>query len=201
MRTRAQRSPISLLAALALLLGLAAPTVAGGPQEQFEEPIFLLFADTTNGVVTFWNITRDDFCAWEESDFAGDPPVVDLVTAHYRQTPTGPVISRWTATAHLELWTLDEDADFSGPCQDTDDSTEPWAEGTAHVTNVDNDVSHDQSVDAGLKRTNAFGDHGRGTVWDADGGAWHYGWVFKAQIDNELNFRTVADHTFLHSIR
>ena len=200
MRTRVQRSPFSLLAALALLLALAAPAMAA-PQEQFDEPIFLIFVDPDLGVVAFWNVTRDGYCAWEESDFAGEPPVVDLITTYSHTTPRGPVISRWSATGHLELWTLDEGADLSGPCQDTDDSTEPWAEGTAQVTSNDNDLSHDQSVDAGLKLTNAFGDHGRGTVWDAAGDAWHFGWVFKAQLDNELNFRTVADRNFLHPIR
>jgi hypothetical protein len=201
MRTRAHRFPISLLAALALLLGLAAPSLAGGPQEQSEEPIFLIFADPDLGIVAFWNVTRDGYCAWEESDFDGEPPALDLVTSYSRQTPTGAVIYRWSQTAHLELWTLDEGADLSGPCQDTDDSTEPWAVGTATMTNADNDLFHDESVGAGLKRTNAFGDHGRGTVWDADGGAWHFGWIFRGQLDNELNFRVVADRVFLHPIR
>lgn len=200
MRTRAHRHSFGPIGAVILILALAAPASAA-PPERVDEPAFLIFPDPANGLVTFWNITRDGYCAWEASDFAGDPPVTQLIPVSYQQTPTGAVIYRWTATSHLELWTLDEDADFSGPCQDTDGSSEPWAEGSARATNNDNDLFHDLSVEAGLKRRNAFGDHARGTVWDASGSAWHYGWVFKAQLDGELNFLIRADRTFLHAIR
>jgi hypothetical protein len=182
---------------LAALLALSAAPAAGAPPERVEEPVFQIFPDEENGLVVFWNITRDDYCAWEASDFDGDPPVVSLITVTYLTLPTGPVILQSRGVSHLELWTLDEGADLSGPCQDTDDSTEPWATGTAAVTANDNDLDHFVSLEAGLKRTNSFGGGGRGTVTDGDGATHHYSFTFRALGDNTGGFRDVVVHSTL----
>jgi len=197
----AHRGITALLAAATLAMTMAVAPALAAPPERVDEPIFLIFPDPANGVIVFWNTTREAFCAWEANDFEGDPPALQLVTASYHQVRSGPVIFRWAAVAHLELWTIDEGADLTGPCTDTDDSTEPWAVGTARAANNDNDLFHDESVAAGVKRTNSFGDRGRGTVWDANGDAWQYGWVFRAQISNTGDFTVRADHTFLHRRR
>jgi hypothetical protein len=189
---RPMRKPAAVIAALALLLTVAAVPVSAAPPERSQDPIFLIFPDLNYNYVVFWNITRDDFCAWQASDFEGEPPVTQLIPAQFNETPTGPVIFSWSATSHIELWTLDEGADLSGPCQDTDDSTAPWAVGTAHAANTDNDLFHGDSVDAGLNRTDSYGDRGEGTVSDASGDAWHYSWVFRALNDRNHVYREVV---------
>ncbi|CAN5824526.1 hypothetical protein BH24CHL6_BH24CHL6_00030 [soil metagenome] len=178
------------LLALILALAVAAP-VSAAPPERFEEPIFFIFPDLNYGLAVFWNITRDDFCAWQESDFDGPPPVTRLVNVQFNETANGAVVVRWAATSSLELWALDADADLSGPCPDTDDSSAPWAAGSAHVKSNDNDLFVSGS------RTNSFGDSGKGTVTDAAGGSWHYSWTFHALIDRDFEFRAVVERSLL----
>jgi hypothetical protein len=190
--TRPMRKPAAVIAALALLMTVAAVPASAATPERSQESIFLIFPDLNHDLVVFWNITRDDFCAWQAGGFQGEPPVTQLVPAQFNATPTGPVIFSWSATSHLELWTLDAGADLSGPCQDTDDSTAPWAVGTAHAANTDNDLDHGASVDAGLNRTDSYGNRGEGTVWDASGDAWHYSWVFRALNDRNHVYREVV---------
>jgi hypothetical protein len=188
--------PAAVVAALAMLLTLSAAPASAQPHEE-EVALFSIFPDTAHDVVVFWNITRDDYCAWEASDFEGEPPVTTLVVAQVLDTPTGAVMARHQTTSSLELWTLDEGADLSGPCQDTDDSSEPRATGSATVSSTDNDLFHDDSVEMGLHRTNSFGERGQGTVVDASGQAWHYSWTFQAQLDQDNEFREVVPH---HSV-
>jgi hypothetical protein len=196
---RSRHPWLAFLASMAMVMTLAAAPAAAAP-ERVMEPIFIIFPDLENDVIVFWNISRDDFCAWEASDFDGDPPVAGLVDATYNELPSGSVTNRWNGTAPIELWTTDEDADFSGPCQDTDNSTEPWATGTASARNNDNDLDHDASVEAGLSRTNAFGDRGQGTVVDGTGASWSYAWTFHATYDKNLEFVVHVDHPRLHRI-
>jgi hypothetical protein len=178
-------------------LALAATPASAGPPETVDEPFFFIFPDIENGFVVFWNVTRDEYCDWEASDFEGDPPVTHLVSVTYNGTPKGPVVFRFSDISHLELWSIDADADLSGPCQDTDGSSGPWASGDARATQNDNDLNHDESVDAGLHRTNAFGHRGQGTVLDANGDAWHYSWVFRAQRDSAGEFRLLMERGVL----
>jgi hypothetical protein len=180
----------STFVALVLALAVAAPAAAA-PPERTEDPIFQTFPDVKYELVVFWNITRADFCAWEENDFTGDPPVGRLVPVQYIETAHGAVVAKYSATSTLELWALDADADFSGPCADTDDSSAPWAAGSAHVTGNDNDLFVSGS------RTNSFGDRGHGTVWDASGAGWRYNWTFRALIDRDNEFRVVVDRSTL----
>ena len=185
------RKLTSLAAAGILALGLVAPASAA-PPERGEEFLWSIFLDQEHGLVAFWNMTRDDYCEWEASDFDGDPPVDHLIPIMLVFEPSGAIKTSWGDTAPLELWALDEDADFSGPCEDTDDSTSPWAAGSAMNMGTDNDLAHDESVENGLFRTNSFGQRGNGSVTDGDGGTWRYGWTFRAVFDNDLEFRTVV---------
>ncbi len=186
------RTSRCVLVALLLVLAVSAPASAG-PPEQTEEPFFLVFLDVKYELVVFWNITRADFCAWVESDFAGAPPVDRLVPVQYIETANGAVVAQYNATSTLELWTLDADADFPfpGACVDTDDSAAPWAVGSVQVTANDNDLFVSGS------RTNSFGSRGRGSVWDASGAGWRYVWTFRALIDGDFESRAVVDHSTL----
>lgn len=189
---------LAFVLAVALLAIAAVGPVSAAPPERVDEPIFLIFPDFTNGYVVFWNTTREAFCAWEAAEFEGDPPALQLVTATYHQVPSGPIIFRWAATGYIELWAFDADADFSGPCADTDDQTGPFATGTAHVSSNDNDLDHDASVEAGVQRSNAFGERGQGSLIDGSGMAWAYSWVFHVVGDNAGEFRVLAERAVLH---
>ena len=184
-----RRIAATLLAAL--LLSLSATAALAKPPQQISEPLFINFPDPNNGVVVFWNITREDFCAWEATGFEGPPPVEQNITQTLIETGKGAIVSRWSATRSLELWTLNEDADFSGACADTDDSTEPWATGSATVRANDNDL------DVSGTRTNSFGDRGNGQVWDQTGERWSYSWVFRAHINRYGAFEVKVDRATL----
>jgi hypothetical protein len=142
-----------------------------------EEPIFLLFPDTENGLAVFVNITREDYCAWEAGGFVGPPPVEELVESQVVETKKGAVVGSFRANVSIELWRLDADVPpLVGPCEDTDGQSAPWATGTAHIAANDNDL------DVSLTRTKSFGDKGQATVEDAAGDEWHYSWTFHARI-------------------
>jgi hypothetical protein len=115
-----------------------------------------------------------DFCHWEAGRFVGPPPLDALVTASFQETGQGVLVSSFQAERLLELWRMDDDADLSGPCEDTDDQTGPWATGTAKVTANDNDF------DVNLTRTESTGDRAQGKVYDADGERWHCSWLSAA---------------------
>jgi hypothetical protein len=188
------RKLLATAAAAVLFLAMAVP-VSAAPPERSEDLIWTIFPDEEHGVVAFWNITRDDYCAWEASDFDGDPPVAGPVAVKFVSTPTGPIVASYWGSGPLELWTLDENAELTGPCEDTDDSSGPWAIGTAQSRYNDNDLDHGASLDAGLHRTNAFGDRGQGTVWDADGHAWSFSWLTRVLFDANGEVREVVPYT------
>jgi hypothetical protein len=174
-----------LTVALAMALLVLAVPLQAAPPETIEEPVFFIFPDFEYGLAVFWNVTREEFCDWEDSGFAGPPPAGSLIEVTYKETGQGAIVQSFRATGHLELWTLDDDASLEGPCQDTDDQTAPLAVGEARVALNDNDL------EASGTRTNSFGDRGQGKVIDGDGGRWHYSWVFHALIDKD-GFFTVA---------
>jgi len=180
----------SILIVLLLVLAVQAPASAE-PPERTEAPWINVFVDDEHQLVVFWNITRADYCAWAESGFTGTPPVDRLIPTQFIETANGAVVVKFSATSTLELWALDADADFSGPCADTDDSSVPWAVGSAHVTANDNDLFVSGS------RTNSFGDRGRGTVWDASGAGWRYSWTFRTLTDRDFESRAVVDRSTL----
>jgi len=181
------RRVLVVVAAFLVALVAAAP-VHADPPAQTEEPIFGVFPDLENGFAVFWNITREDFCTWQAGGFAGAPPVIELVPASMHETGKGAFVASYKATRPIELWALDSDVPPLGdPCSDTSDQSAPWATGAVHVTYTDNDLF------ASMTRMNVFGDRGEGTVFDADGAAWHYSWTSRFQFTQEGEFIVVHD--------
>lgn len=183
----------ALVAMVMLVLTSAVLPASANPPERFDETLFNIFPDEKYGLVVFWNITRDDFCDWADDDFMGAPPVIQLVPVQVVETGPGALVASSTATRPLELWVLDEDADLSGPCADTDDQLGPWATGSARVTGNDNDL------DVSGTRVNSFGDRSQGTVVDGEGGSWHYSYRFRAHcvVDCDEGFSLILFNTNL----
>ena len=179
--------------ALALLFAIATP--ASARPQTFDEPIFSVVPDVAHEIVAFWNISRDAYCAWEADGFDGPPPVTENVSGQFQALPGGAVVGRFTASRSLELWRMDADATLSGPCEDTDDSSAPWAVGSARVSSTDNDVLHGENVD-GVVRAQSLGEIGIGTVVDSDGETHRYVWGFRAVNGPDGSFRAV-EHSSL----
>lgn len=186
-----KRRVLALLGAVTLLMTLAVVPAQADPPEQADVPFIVLFPDFEHDVAVFWNISRDDFCAWLADGAQGEPPAIEPVSASFHETGQGAVVGSYQATRPLELWVINDPANPVGPCEDTAGQDGPLAIGHAKVTSNDNDL------DVSGTRTNAFGDRGRGTVVDGDGGQWHYSWNFTATIDQngEFNVRT-ENHNF-----
>ena len=172
LRRRATR-----VAVLTLLTAAVASPAAAAPANRIEVDVFSTVLDLEHELVVFWNISRDDFCAWEATDFDGPAPVTRLIPAHEHVVRDDVLMVNWGGTSSLELWSLDEGADLSGPCQDTDGQTGPWATGTAYMR------GHDNDIDVSLTRTNAFGENLNGTVVDGDGNTWQFMSRFMVRID------------------
>jgi hypothetical protein len=185
--TMLRRRRLFRAAALALLTAAVASPAAAAPPNRIEVDVFTIALDLEHELVMFWNISRDDFCAWEASDFDGPPPVTTLIPAHEHVARDAIVMVNWGGTSSLELWRLDEGADLTGPCQDTDDQSGPWATGTGHQT------GHDNDVDVSLTRTNAFGEQLSGTVVDVDGNTWRFNAHFQARIDRNGEFFLMSE--------
>jgi len=182
------RRVLVVAAAFLAAMVVAAPAHSD-PPEQTDEPILGVFADLEHGLAVFWNITREDYCAWQASGFAGPAPVIELVPATMHETGQGAVVTSYNATRPIELWALDSDVPPLGdPCSDTDEQSAPWATGAVHVTYTDNDFF------VSMTRMNVFGDRGQGTVFDVDGAPWHYSWTFRAQLDQEGQFGVVVEN-------
>lgn len=182
LRRRALRAAV-----LALFTAMLAAPVAATPGNRIQVDIFTIALDVEHGIVIFWNISRDDFCAWEASGFDGPPPVTQLISAHEHLVRDEILMVTWGGTSTVELWQHDADADFSGPCQDTDGQSGPWATGTA------THMGHDNDVFVSLTRTNAFGDQGRGRVVDVEGTTWQISGHFKARIDRDGEFYLLTE--------
>jgi len=188
MRRRVRQSLIAL-AVLAMLLTAAVAPASAAPPQREEIDVFTITLDVEHGLVVFWNITRDNFCAWESSGFEGPPPVESLMRAQFVETGKGAVVVLARGTSVLELWTLDEGADLSGPCQDTDEQAGPWAVGSARSILNDNDL------DVSGSRTNSFGQRIVGTVSEtANGSVWRFSWTVRLSIDRDGEFRLVAEN-------
>ena len=185
--SRRTRQPLLVLALLSMLMTLAVAPASAAPPVREDVDFFTIPFDPEHELVAFWNISRDDYCAWEASNFEGPAPVEQLIPATFVETGKGAVVMHGDGVSTLELWALDEGADLSGPCQDTDAQDGPWAVGTAHWTRNDNDL------DVSGTRTNAFGERLRGTVVDAAGNAWHFSGHFRAVIDRDGEFRVVSE--------
>jgi hypothetical protein len=181
------RRRVARAAALALLATAAVSPVAAAPPDQIEVDLFVVSLDLEHELVVFWNISSDDYCAWEESDFAGPPPVTTLIPAQVHVVRGEVLLATYGGTSNLELWMLDEDADLSGPCQDTDDQDGPWATGTADLN------GHDNDVEVSLTRTNAFGEQLHGSVVDVDGSTWQFSAGVQLRIDRAGEFHFITE--------
>jgi len=181
------RRRIAGAAALALLATAAVSPATAAPPNRIEVEVFVIALDLEHELVVFWNISRDDFCAWEESEFDGPPPVTMLVPAQEHVVRGEVLLATYGGTSSLELWMLDEDADLSGPCQDTDAQAGPWATGTADLK------GHDNDVDVSLTRTNAFGEQLNGTVVDVDGNTWRFSAGVQLRIDRSEEFHFITE--------
>jgi hypothetical protein len=185
--SRRTRQPLLILALLSMLMTLAVAPASAAPPAREEVDFFAIALDPEHELVMFWNITRDDFCAWEASDFEGPAPVQRLIPANFVETRQGAVVLLGNGVSTIELWALDEGADLSGPCQDTDAQDGPWAVGTARWTLNDNDL------DVSGTRTNAFGERVRGSVVDGAGNTWRFSGHVRLVIDRDGEFRIVSE--------
>ncbi len=181
------RGRVAAAAALALLATAAVSPAAAAPPDRIEVDVFVISLDPEHELVVFWNISRDDYCAWEESEFAGPAPVTTLIPAQEHVVRGQVLMATFGGTSSLELWMLDEDADLSGPCQDTDAQAGPWATGTANLKGRDNDVQ------VSLTRTNAFGEQLNGKVVDVDGNTWRFSMGFGLRIDRSGEFHFITE--------
>ena len=181
------RRRVAAAATLALLAATAVSQAAAAPPDRIEVDVFTIALDPEHELVVFWNISRDDFCEWEATEFDGPAPVTMLIPAQERVVRGEVLMVTYGGTSSLELWMLDEDADLSGPCQDTDDQAGPWATGSGDVIGRDNDV------DVSLSRTNSFGERLTGTVVDIDGNTWQFSGHFQARIDRNDEFFLVTE--------
>ena len=181
----------SVAIAVLSMLALAAPAAA--KPEATQEAWFQIWPDVEHQLVVFFNISRDDFCAWQESDFEGDPPVTALLDGSFNQTPKGAIVFSVGGISSLELWRMDPDAELTGPCEDTDGLHESFADGSAMYGYHDNDLDHGFSVfELGLSRSNAFGESAQGRVTDAAGMNWNYSWTTRTVGDKTFDFRDVV---------
>lgn len=187
---------VMMLAALALVVPLVALPAGAQAPDRVEEPFFTVFPSTEDGVVVFWNITRDKACDWFEGGFQGPPPVESLVGVQVKETGKGALVARFHHTAHIELWELNDPENMQNPCSDTDGQAGPWAQGAATVSATDNDL------DVSGTRRNSFGDVGTGKVTDVSGASWHLSWTFRAHcsVDCETDFTVKADKVNLRPI-
>ncbi len=135
---------VSALAVGALTLALTAPArtaAAIPPQAEEVADISAVYPDVEHGFVGFLNFTREGFCAWVAGGGKGDPPLlVPTSPAWEHTTGTGQIAGvAYGENLHLELWKFDPDAALEGPCEDTDDATDPFAAGVADVRSRDGD--------------------------------------------------------------
>lgn len=186
--SRRTRQPLLVLALLSMLMMLAMAPASAAPPAREEVDFFTIAHDPEHELFLFWNISRDDFCAWEARNFEGPAPVQRLIPASFVETGKGAVVLRGDGVSTLELWALDEGAPTSpAPCQDTDAQEGPWAVGTARWTVNDNDLAVSGT------RTNAFGERVRGKVVDAAGNIWHFSGHVRLVIDRDGEFRVVSE--------
>lgn len=187
----------SALVGAVVMVGAFVAPAAAGPEhrtvERFEERWFSGQPNPELGIVTMLNITRDQWCteaqvadelallAWIQAGEVGPPPEptaappegIDLVTVSIIETGKGALVHTVHARdVPMEVWPMDADASFVGPCTDTDDADAPSATGTATFRVNDNDLL------GGGSRGNAFGDHGHAVLTTTDGGTLRAHWRF-----------------------
>jgi hypothetical protein len=182
------RRTLILLMALALLVvGVSSSaSAASGPPDRHEETFPILFPDLENGKVVFINTTRDIICTAEQIAFEewildganGVPPEggfqfegIDPIAIQEKMVGDGVIVGLAKGSnLHTELWELDDPADRPGvgPCTDTDDKMEKFAEGTSRYQGNNNDLFGSDT------RGHAFGERGVASLTGADGESYTY---------------------------
>jgi hypothetical protein len=180
------RRTLILLMALALLVvGVSSASAASGPPDRHEEPLANVFPDFENGKLVFINTSRDIICTpaqiafeeWILDGAVGPPPGpgfqfegIDPIAIQERMVGDG-VVVRLVKGSNLptELWELDDPADLgAGPCTDTDDKNEMFADGTSRYQSNDNDFFGSDT------KGNAWGERGVASLTGADGESYTY---------------------------
>jgi len=188
-----RRTIVAILATLALVAG-AVPAGADPPTQEKLAPGF---PDFENGFAVFINHDRAAVCTPEQVAFEewlielfaffdgegpdpGPPPPepaevegFDELQVNFKETKKGAVVaSAHGSDLYIELWPFVEDAPGVGPCTDTSEETGPWATGTTSYHGNDNDLFGSET------RGNAFGDRGKASLTDNEGGEWSYDFRF-----------------------
>jgi hypothetical protein len=143
---------------------------------------FGVFPDFENGFWVFANITRQGFCAWLAGGMVEPPPALTEDFIQEVDTGSALVVLVKPGIFPIALHPMTSPDD---PCGGSEPDS--WATGEAQAIINDNDV------EVSGTRTNSFGDHGQGTVVDADGVAWHYSWNTRLQIKKDGEFRIVSE--------
>ena len=181
-----RRILILLMAIALLVVGVSSASAASGPPDRTTETIAIVFPDFENGYAVFINTTRDMICtpgqiAFEEWILGGEigPPPgpgfefegIDTIAVQSNMVRDGVIVQLAKGSnLHTELWVLDNEEDLGvGPCTDTDDADEKFAEGTSRWQGNDNDLFGSDT------RGNAFGDRGTASLTgEADGQSYTY---------------------------
>jgi hypothetical protein len=168
------RRATTLVLAAALLLGSLAVPATAAPRGTLDDPWFYLVwtsYDEDTDLLVFWNTTRDAFCDWLDTDALWDDrPAIEPVPIRYHEVADGIIVRSFNATRYTEVWLLGEGDDLCGELDG------PFAVGTAHVRNNDNDWE-----EVGGRAT-TWGHRGQGTLADAEGATWHLNWASRRMI-------------------
>jgi hypothetical protein len=187
-----KRLMISILAG-GLMAAMLPGVVAAAPPDKSEIPFTIQHLDLENELVTFGNLGRGAYCttavvqwegdilAWLEGGMVGAPPAepafpdgLKPIPVQTKATGKGAIVASARGSGlYVELWGLEDDPPFVGPCTDTDDGDGLFAKGTMRFQGKDNDF------DGSGTRGNAFGDQGRATVTDTHGDKYRYSWLFR----------------------
>jgi hypothetical protein len=172
------RRLVALAAVMTMLMAIALPVAAEPPEESgvvvriFDDREgFGIFPDVENGYWVFSNVDRDAFCTWFY-DMGGEPFPMNLngdgVQLVFASDAVVVTVDAGGPTS-LHAFTGDEPGN---PCDGSE--AEAALTGDVKVRVNDNDGPNTG------KRANSFGDRGQGTLYDADGDAYHYSWTFRA---------------------
>jgi hypothetical protein len=199
------RRIVALAGVTMMVLAVAVPVAADPPPESgvvvriVDTEGFGVFPDVTNGYWVFSNVTRDDFCTWFY-DMGGVPVPENQSPDHVQLVfASDALVVSVHAGGPTALHAFAEPDPFANPC----DGSEPDAAltGDVKVRVNDNDGPNEG------KRANTFGDRGQGTLYDADGGAYRYSWVFRALWapddnagDDTAELKVVTDKFNLHPV-
>jgi hypothetical protein len=171
---------------MALLIVLTAIPAKAGPPTVVEWPVVLTGVDFDEGIVTFWNITRDDLCDWFEGGMVGERRIEAPLPLSLKETGQGALVATMRAERITEVWHLGEGANI---CAATAGQSGPLASGRGLLVMTDNDF------DVSGTRANAFGLTLKARMTGADGSTWHLRIVdrlvihMSGDISESYNFR------------